>query len=349
MNPFDSALILTGPTASGKTGLSLELAERVGGEIVCADSMTVYRGMDIGTAKPTPAERARVPHFGLDELDASESASVAWWLARAAAWCGDIAARGKRPLVVGGTPFYLKALLYGLFDAPPADANLRAELEAEATDSGAAALHARLAAVDPASAARLHPNDARRVVRALEVFALTGRPISQLQTSWAGPPRPVPVVALDWPRDELTARIDARIDAMVAAGWVAEAGRVAAASPGREAACALGYRELAAVARGEAELAPAVEFVKLRTRQFAKRQMTFLRGIPAWRGCDPVNRQCRTYSWRGDCYTDRGAIDARFGPQQSRRGRNPAGPRWTRPESLRRRAGRPRFPFYSLT
>lgn len=281
MSAFANAVILTGPTGAGKTALALDLAERVNGEIVCADSMTVYRGLDIGTAKPTREERARVPHFGLDELAANESASVAWWLGRAAEWCAEIAARGKRPLVVGGTPFYLKAMLYGLFDAPPANPELRAELEAEAAADGAQALHARLAAIDPVTAARLHANDVRRVVRALEVFALTGRPISALRTSWAAPPLPIPIAAVDWPRDELNARINSRVEAMVAAGWVAEAGRLfAGPPPGREAACALGYRELAAVARGDADLATAIELVKLRTRQFAKRQMTFLRGIP---------------------------------------------------------------------
>ena len=289
MSDFADAVILTGPTGAGKTGLALDLAERIGAEIVCADSMTVYRGLDIGTAKPTAEERARVRHHGLDELAVDESASVAWWLARAGGWCADLRARGKRPLVVGGTPFYLKALLYGLFDAPPADEALRGELEAEATRDGVAALHAKLAARDPATAARLHPNDVRRVVRALEVFALTGTPISALQTSWKGPPRPVPVAVLDWPRDRLAERIDRRVDAMVAAGWVAEAGRLFAGppTPGREAACALGYRELAAVARGEAQLGPAVELVKLRTRQFAKRQRTFLRGLPGATWVEP--------------------------------------------------------------
>ena len=282
MSDFADAVILTGPTGAGKTDLALDLAERIGAEIVCADSMTVYRGLDIGTAKPTPHEQARVRHHGLDELAADESASVAWWLARAAEWCAAIRARGERPMFVGGTPFYLKALLYGLFDSPPADANLRGELEAEAARDGAGALHAKLAACDPVTAERLHPNDVRRVVRALEVFALTGTPISALQTSWKAPPRPIPVAVLDWPRDRLAARINLRVEAMIAAGWVAEAGRLFAGppTPGREAACALGYRELAAVARGEAELALAVELVKLRTRQFAKRQLTFLRGLP---------------------------------------------------------------------
>src|SRR5437763_664579 len=175
-DPFANALILTGPTGSGKTELGLELAERLGAEIVCMDSMTLYRGLDVGTAKPTAAERARVPHHLIDVLDPWESANVAWWLDRAAAACADIRSRGRRPLLVGGTPFYLKAVLYGLFDAPPLDRDLRSALEAEAMRVGPAAFHDRLRAVDPAAAARLHPNDVRRVVRALEVWQLTGKP-----------------------------------------------------------------------------------------------------------------------------------------------------------------------------
>ena len=187
MSPFENALILTGPTASGKTALALDLAERLDAEIVALDSMTVYRGMDIGTAKPTAAERARVPHHLIDVLDPWESLTVAWWLEHATAACRDITSRGKRPLFVGGTPFYLKALLHGLFPGPPADEELRRALESEAASTGVAALHARLAAIDPKTAARLHPNDVRRVVRAIEVHTLTGKPISAWQQSWDTP------------------------------------------------------------------------------------------------------------------------------------------------------------------
>src|SRR5215213_10182394 len=163
---FSNALVLTGPTASGKSGLALELAARLNAEIISADSMTLYRGMDIGTAKPSAADRARVPHHLIDVLDPWESANVAWWLERAAAHVRDIESRGKTALFVGGTPFYLKALLCGLFPSPPSDLELRRRLETEARAQGNAALHARLAGVDPESAVRLHPNDVRRVVRA---------------------------------------------------------------------------------------------------------------------------------------------------------------------------------------
>src|SRR5438477_5767328 len=176
--PFAAAHILTGPTGAGKTRLALELAERLGAEIVSMDSMALYRGMDIGTAKPTDEERRRVPHHLVDVLDPWESGSVAWWLGQAARCSGGIERRGKRVLFVGGTPLYLKALLYGLFDGPPADQELRERLYREAEVEGAHTLHERLKRCDPVTAARLHPNDLRRVVRALEVWELTGRPIS---------------------------------------------------------------------------------------------------------------------------------------------------------------------------
>src|SRR5436305_580151 len=166
--PFQSALVLTGPTGSGKSQLGLELALRLGAEVISMDSMALYRRMDIGTAKPAPEQRQRVPHHLIDVLEPWESASVAWWLERAAHCCREIEARGRRVLFVGGTPLYLKAMLCGLFDGPPADHALRERLEREAAGTGRNQLHARLAAVDPVTAARLHVNDLRRIVRALE-------------------------------------------------------------------------------------------------------------------------------------------------------------------------------------
>jgi tRNA dimethylallyltransferase len=239
MSAFDRALILTGPTACGKTSLALDLAERIGAEIVALDSMTVYRGMDIGTAKPSPEERARVPHHLIDALDPWESATVAWWLDLAEAACRDITARGLRPLFVGGTPFYLKALLHGLFPGPPADKALRRALEAEAERDGNEALHAKLTAVDAKTAARLHPNDVRRVVRALEVQRLTGKPISAWQQTWdtpafaespeaAPPPAKIPAVVLELPREVLYDRVNRRVDVMLGAGWLDEVERLLA-------------------------------------------------------------------------------------------------------------------------
>jgi tRNA dimethylallyltransferase len=294
MPPFEQALILTGPTACGKSALALELAERIGAEIVALDSMTVYRGMDIGTAKPTAAERARVPHHLIDVLDPWESLSVAWWLDRAGAACREIAARGKRPLFVGGTPFYIKALLHGLFPGPPGDEELRRTLEAEAERDGNAALHARLAVVDPKTAARLHANDIRRVVRALEVHALTGKPISDWQQTWdtpaftdspgSSPPLvTIPAVRLELPRELLYERINQRVDAMLAAGWLHEVEllRELPRPLSREARQALGYRELLAYLDGTGtDREATVELIRTHTRQFAKRQMTWFRHLP---------------------------------------------------------------------
>jgi tRNA dimethylallyltransferase len=294
MSDFSGALILTGPTACGKSALALELAERIGAEIIGLDSMTVYRGMDIGTAKPTRDERARIPHHLIDVLNPWDSLTVAWWLGEAAAACRDITARGKRPIFVGGTPFYLKALLHGLFPGPPADAELRRQLEAEAESEGNAALHRRLAEVDPRTAARLHPNDVRRVVRALEVLTLTGKPISDWQQTWdtpaftartesAPPPLRIAAVVLDLPREELYDRINRRVQAMLDAGWLAEV-RTLRELPhplSREARQALGYRELLAYLDGTgAGWAETTELIKTHTRQFAKRQLTWFRHLP---------------------------------------------------------------------
>jgi tRNA dimethylallyltransferase len=286
------SLILTGPTACGKTALALDLAERIGGEVVALDSMTVYHGMDVGTAKPTAADRARVRHHLIDVLFPWESLTVAWWLERAEAACADIVSRGKRPIFVGGTPFYLKALLHGLFDGPPADAGLRAALEADAERDGVAALHARLAAVDAKAAARLHPNDVRRVVRALEVYTLTGRPISDFQQSWetaafggtaAPPPRSIPAAVLELPREVLYDRINRRVGAMLDAGWLNEVHALRALPHplSREARQALGYRELLEYLESGGAWEDVVDAIRTHTRQFAKRQLTWFRNLKA--------------------------------------------------------------------
>ena len=297
MSPFDAALILTGPTACGKTALALDLAERIGAEIVGMDSMTLYRGLDIGTAKPTAAERARVPHHLTDSLDPWESATVAWWLQQAEEACRDITGRGKRPLFVGGTPFYLKTLLHGLFDGPPGNPVLRRDLEAEAGRDGKDALHAKLAAVDAKTAARLHPNDVRRVVRALEVFRLTGKPISAWQQTWdtaafaadaAPPPARIPAVVLTLPREVLYDRINLRVDAMLAAGWIDEVRRLRDLPRplSREARQALGYRELLDHLDGTGPpWEQTVELIRTHTRQFAKRQLTWFNRLPS---CVPI-------------------------------------------------------------
>jgi tRNA dimethylallyltransferase len=288
---FADARVLTGPTGSGKSAVALEVAERLNAEIIAMDSMTLYRGMDVGTAKPTPAEQARVPHHLIDVLDPWESGSVAWWLGRAAEACRQIRGRGRCPLFVGGTPFYMKAVLCGLFDAPPIDPAIRKRLEAEG-EQDKEGLHRRLAGVDAKTAARLHPNDVRRVVRALEVYEATGRPISELQQTWDSPPAAglrIPCVYLDWPRDELYRRIDERVTAMLAAGWIEEITRLRSLprSLSVEAGAALGYRELLSQPPGVAVSEAVADTIRLRTRQFAKRQLTWFRNLAGCRPLDP--------------------------------------------------------------
>jgi tRNA dimethylallyltransferase len=296
-DPCSDALILTGPTGSGKSRLALTLAEPLDAEIVSMDSMALYRRMDILTAKPSSADRARVPHHHLlDVLEPWESASVAWWLERARACCRDITARGKRVLFVGGTALYLKALLHGLFDGPPADDTVRARLTAEAETLGSTVFHARLAAVDPVTAARLHPNDVRRMVRALEVFELTGRPLSSWQGQWDAPPAGAPnrCLWLDLPRHILYSRIDARVDQMLTAGLVEEVRALRAQPISREAAQALGYKELLPYLDGQEDLKAAAERLRTRSRRFAKRQLTWFRSLTC---CRPVSEELTFALW----------------------------------------------------
>jgi tRNA dimethylallyltransferase len=288
--PFDRCWILSGPTGSGKSQFALQLAEYANAEIIAMDSMTLYRGMDIGTAKPSAEERRLVPHHLLDALEPWESASVAWWLELAAECCHDIEARGKRALIVGGTPLYLKALLFGLFSGPPADHEMRQELEREAEEHGVPELHRRLGEVDPDAAARLHPNDLRRIVRALEVFRLTGKPISLLQEQWQ---KELPAQSaigcwwLDRPRAELFERINARVEKMIEAGWVEEARRLRDLPKplSRQARQALGYEELFDYLDGKFDLKTTVELIQTHSRQFAKRQLTWFRHLPQ---CKPI-------------------------------------------------------------
>jgi tRNA dimethylallyltransferase len=295
---FQNALVLTGPTGSGKSAAAVTLAMRLDTEIVSMDSMALYRGMDIGTAKPTPAERQGIPHHLIDVLDPWQSASVAWWLQEAARCCRDIEARGRVALFVGGTPLYLKAMRFGLFEGPAADDGLRTRLYQEAESEGAAALHARLARADPASASRLHPNDVRRIVRALEVWELTGRPLSTWQQEWHRPaPNAGPrCVWIDLARDVLYDRINKRVDQMFALGFVAEAAQLLQLPQplSREASQALGYKEVIAHLAGQATLADTIARVQQRSRNFAKRQITWFRHLP---GCVPVRGELTSELW----------------------------------------------------
>lgn len=309
--PFQNALVFTGPTGSGKTKLAIELAQRLDAEIVSMDSMALYRRMDIGTAKPTQAERALAPHHLLDVLEPWESASVAWWLDEAKKCCAAIESRGKQVLIVGGTPLYLKALLCGLFDGPPADDAIRQRLRHEAELLGPAALHRRLTALDPLSAQRIHPNDVRRMIRALEVQELTGRPLSAWQTQWGADSgrqasgsgqrsghgdKPdsaslLPAILwLDIPRDELYARIDRRVEMMFASGLVEEARRLRGLEMplSKEAEKAVGYQEIFDMLDGKATLDKTITLVQMRSRNMAKRQITWFRHLP---DCQPATKE----------------------------------------------------------
>lgn len=281
-NPFHRAIYLTGPTASGKSAVGVLLAHRLDAEIIALDSMTLYRGMDIGTAKPTMEERGGVPHHLIDVLAPWETASVAGYRRRALAAVEDILARGKRVLFVGGTALYLKTLLRGLFEGPGADAAVRSRLEEEADTAGTEVLHERLAQLDPATAARLHPRDRRRIVRALEVIELSGQPLSRLQAQHDRPgPASTLVFALERPRSDLYDRINRRVVAMFDAGLVGEVRRLQSAPQplSSVAAQGVGYREVIALLAGEASLPATIELVQTRSRQFAKRQGTWFRGL----------------------------------------------------------------------
>ena len=284
MNVF----ILTGPTASGKSAVAMEVAPRQNAEIVSADSMQVYRGMDIGTAKPSPQERARRRHYLIDIKDPWETFSVADFILEAETAIAEIHSRGRSALLVGGTPMYIKGFVKGLFSGPAADWALRQELIARAGREGVPALHAEMARVDPAAARRIHSNDLRSIVRALEVYAKTGRPISEQQREWsAETSRPgLKGVILARKREDICARIDRRVEDMFREGLVEEVRRLLARprALGREARQALGYREVIEHLAGKRDLQETIELVKLKTRQFAKRQMTWFRSFKefAW-------------------------------------------------------------------
>ncbi|MBI2081075.1 MAG: tRNA (adenosine(37)-N6)-dimethylallyltransferase MiaA [candidate division NC10 bacterium] len=276
-------MALAGPTGVGKSAVALALAPRLNAEIVVADSMQVYRGFTVGTGKPAPADRAAVPHHGLDLVPPEAGFDAAAFRAAAAAACAGIRARGRLPLVVAGTGLYLRALRQGLCEAPAPDPAVRRGLEAEARRLGTAALHARLRATDPEAAARLSVNDRVRVVRALEVFEQTGIPLSRLQAHHRdreGPPAGL-VIGLTRAREDLTRRIDARVQAMAAAGLEGEVrGLLAAGGGATRPMRGLGYRHFAAVIRGEKTAGEAVRLMQRDTRRYAKRQLTWLRKEP---------------------------------------------------------------------
>ena len=280
-------LLVLGTTGSGKSELALALAESVrhGGEIVSADSMQVWKGLDIGTAKPSPEEQARVPHRLLDVVDPHDLEArfnVAEWIAAANDAIARIDAQSRLPIIVGGTHLYVQSLLAGLFEGPAAEPSLRAELEA--TDT--AALREELARIDPEAASMIHLADRRRTLRAVEVFRSTGRAISQWQAQWASEgtelSQRVRIVAIDRPVEAANARINRRVKSMLEAGWLDEVRRLVEAGPlHRQPAEAVGYRQLAEVLAGRMRLVDAAEEIKIRTRRYAKQQRTWMKRFRA--------------------------------------------------------------------
>jgi tRNA dimethylallyltransferase len=281
---------VVGPTASGKSAVAMAAARRRDDvELVSVDAMQVYRGMDIGTAKPTLAERAEVPHHLIDLVDPSEEFTVAQFQRAHEQVLADLAGRGRRAILVGGTGLYHRVVVDGL-TLPGEWPDVRAGLEAEAARIGSPALHTRLAELDPAAAARMEPTNQRRVVRALEVCLGSGRPFSSFGPGLdAYPPSPVTQIGLRWDRDALAPRIERRVADMVAAGLVAEVERVLASGMSRTARQALGYKEIVDHLEGRCTLDEAVEAVVVRTRQFAVRQLRWFRRDPRVRWVDVVD------------------------------------------------------------
>jgi tRNA dimethylallyltransferase len=279
----EALVAIVGPTASGKTEIAVALAARLDGEIVSADSVQIYRDFDIGSGKPTPEEHARARHHLVSTVDPLEPFDAALYAEAAAAAIHDIAARGKRPIVAGGTFLWVKAILFGLASAPPADEALRARHRDEAARDGRAALHARLAAVDPTLAARLHPNDLVRVSRGLEVHALTGRPLSAWQSEhgFRDARHRALLLAIRQDPAASTARIEKRVDGWLKEGWIEEVRALQDRGYGAARAMgAVGYREVAAHLAGEIPRAELALTIVRATRVFARRQRTWLNHSP---------------------------------------------------------------------
>mgnify|MGYP000060267672 CR=1 FL=1 len=286
-------IMILGVTASGKGRLAFELARRIDAEIVSVDSMKVYRRMDVGTAKPSPEARQQVRHHMIDVVEPSESFSAGLFVERASAAIEEIRSRGKPVVAVGGTALYSKALLYGLFEGPGSDERIRGELRARVESDGPAALHRELCRIDPAAAGRISPNDAKRIVRALEVHRLTGKPISSLQTQFdaAGTMGNWTIIGLRRDKPVESGRINARVKKMIQMGLVEEVRSLLAEdkplSP--QARCAIGYAEMIEHLEGRISLDDAAEQIKKNTRRLAKGQRTWFRRFSdvAWIDAGP--------------------------------------------------------------
>jgi tRNA dimethylallyltransferase len=275
-----------GPTAAGKTALALELHDAFPVEIISVDSSQVYRGMDIGTAKPTPAEQARAPHRLIDIRDPAQTYSAAEFCADAAREMASITQQGKIPLLVGGTMFYFHALEFGLSDLPSADPEVRERLSAEASQKGWETLHRRLQAVDAESAKRIHPNDAQRIQRALEIYELTGQSLSDLSSAGQRVALPYRLIKMAlWPQDrmQMHARIEQRFHAMLEQGFLSEVEKLYARGdlkPMMPSVRMVGYRQIWDYLTGNVNYSEMTEQALAATRQFAKRQITWLRRYP---------------------------------------------------------------------
>ncbi len=282
-NPLLDAWYLTGPTASGKTKVGLLLAERIGAEIISLDSMALYRGMDIGTAKPTASDRAQIPHHMIDIVDPTEDYSLSQFVIQAHNLAADIRHRGHQVLFVGGTPLYLKTLLRGTFLGPAADWEFRTAVEQDVAQYGIEKLHERLQQVDPLSAHKILPGDLRRMTRALEVAKITGLPLSHWQTQFERftPASKCRVFALSWDRAALHQRVNSRVDTMFQTGLVQETENLLLkyGNLGRTASQAVGYKEVISHLAGEQDLPATIELVKAHTRQFVRRQEIWFRSL----------------------------------------------------------------------
>jgi tRNA dimethylallyltransferase len=275
-----SKILILGVTASGKGALAFELAQKLGAEIISVDSMKVYRRMDIGTAKPPRQKRQVLPYHLIDVAEPSEAFSVDRFLDLAQKAASDIQNRNKPIVAVGGTAMYIKALLYGLFEGPGTDESIRNRLKNEAAAEGLAELHKRLTAADPIAAGRIHPNDEKRIIRALEVYELTGRPISTFQTQWDdAPDAGWCVIGLRREKETENRRMNARVKRMIDEGLRDEvAGLLAEEKPlSKQAAAAIGYAEMIAHLKGQMPLDETVEKIKINTRRFAKSQRTWFK------------------------------------------------------------------------
>jgi tRNA dimethylallyltransferase len=278
--PPPPVVAILGPTASGKSALALALAERLQGEILCCDSVQVYRGMDIGSAKATAAERAAVAHHLLDVAAPDEQLNAAAWAAAARHKIADVSSRGRLPIIVGGTGLYFRALTKGLFEAPKPDLEIRARHQAEAAAHGIAHLQERLRAIDPEAAAKILPGDLVRTSRALEIYEQTGLTISELRRRQATTPPPLCMFSLllDFALEFLRPRIGSRVDAMMAAGFLDEVRALRAAGYGAARSIqALGYKQLGQHLDGTLALDKAVAATKLATAAYARRQRTWFR------------------------------------------------------------------------